>query len=487
MKRLLLIFFLIASFYSDAQNNNIYTSQKGVNKIVNRAFANLVSGQTSGSEIANYASFDPANGSFIFKGSMPLKKFNNSVDSDSGRISFLGIKIEGDLIAGSYAKIFENTVLNTNASVQVEYNFWFGKTPIVYRGSEKASYSLKRRIIDSARTVSNLIVDQRRISLLKMMDIDSFKRLTIAWEIKKGDSLSNEFLDRRNQHRNAVPPLYDSIKFYNGKLDSLLNKIISLRDDSLKLELRIDSLNNRYLLDADSSLRNYERRVILKEYQKNIASLETGAQVEGLSFKWITLNGGIGNKRYYTFDGTLPLASQIQKKDLGTFKIGIAFNAFIRDDFSGKTIYWNIGINRARDNNTSLLSTQQVVQTRVFKNTAGDTVRQVVKNYSAFTDPVNEMQYWELYGNYYFLFGERTSGLHIFPSVTKQDGKKAVSNFGVGYVVSFRNVKKDAPVINAEGYISFIDLFKNLDTAPKFWNRNEIGIRFTMPLNLFNL
>lgn len=139
-----LLFLIISLFLSHTINAQIdYLTQKGVNNFINRAFSNLVTGQGSSVEPANFASLDPANGSFAFKGVTPLKFKKDGV----GRISFLSIKIEGDLISKSYYALFTNSVLNTNAAVQGEYNFWFGKHHIGFKLSDNANIALKRNQI----------------------------------------------------------------------------------------------------------------------------------------------------------------------------------------------------------------------------------------------------------------------------------------------------------------------------------------------------
>jgi hypothetical protein len=488
----LIILLLLGNKKSLAQNSSFYTDQSTINNIVNRSFSSIVSGQSSSTDIGNYASFDPLNGSFTFKGSFAL--LHNKKDSATavssqmkgGKISFLTIKIDGDLISGSYAKLFENSVLNTNAAVQAEYSFWLGKRPVVYSASDDVAMTLKRRMIDSLRRAKNLMIERKRSEYRDLKTIDSVKLLLITNRSSRLHSTIRDIETSRNNQLSKSPIPYDSLKYFNDSLGSLYKLKSALFTDSINLRLLRDSADYRYILDSAGDFRNYDREVVFNEYKKNIEQLDNMAKVKGLSFKWFTFIGGIGNKRYYTFDGTLPLSQQIIKNDLATFKAGFSFNNYFRDDLQKKIRYWNIGVVRGRDNNTSLLSTVEVNQTRIYKNAAGDTVRQVLKKYNSYTDPINENQYWEFFANLYLLSGKSSSGFHPFTSFTINDNKQKVLNAGLGYVISFRNLKKDAPVINAEGYINFLDLLKEFDKGASFWNRNEIGVRFTLPLNIFN-
>lgn len=82
------------------------------------------------------------------------------------------------------------------------------------------------------------------------------------------------------------------------------------------------------------------------------------------------------------------------------------------------------------------------------------------------------------------MFGARTTGMHFFPEVNFIDKGENIINIGLGYVVSFINEKKDKPVINAEGYVNFWDIRNKQESSANFWNRNEMGVRFTLPFSL---
>lgn len=119
-------------------------------------------------------------------------------------------------------------------------------------------------------------------------------------------------------------------------------------------------------------------------------------------------------------------------------------------------------------------------------NGIADTTRTVTKKYNAYTDPITDTEAWKFYANFYYLFGTRPFGFHIYPEINFQDDKLTLVHLGLGYVVSFMNTKKDQPTVNAEAYVKFQDVFNQLQSDKKnFWNRNEIGINFSFPINLF--
>jgi hypothetical protein len=138
---------------------------------------------------------------------------------------------------------------------------------------------------------------------------------------------------------------------------------------------------------------------------------------------------------------------------------------------------------RSKDNNASLFSTTDINQEVAVKNAGGDTTSKITKKYSVYTDPITEAKSWSLFLNFYLISLNNSTALHIYPTYNIFDEGKNNFNTGIGYVISLKNSKKDAPVINAEGYVEFQDVFNELNSASPFIKRNEIGIRFTLPFN----
>jgi hypothetical protein len=224
----------------------------------------------------------------------------------------------------------------------------------------------------------------------------------------------------------------------------------------------------------------------MAEYTAKTEKLDTIFTLKEVRFNWFTIVASIGKKNYYTFYDSLPFSNQLTKHDLTTWKLGLLWNYFSQNSISNHATYLNIGIARMEDNNTNLLSTKDVNEETAIKNSGGDTVRKISKTYKAYTDNVSDTSQWMVSANFYFLFGKRTSGFHIFPSLYMPDGLTGYFNGGVGYIVSFINNKKDQPVINAEGYIQFNDVFNSLKVSTNFLKRNEIGIRFVFPIALLS-
>jgi hypothetical protein len=451
-----------------------YLSRAGFNRLINKEFGTVATGQFNNTALASYASFDPANGSFAFKGVVPI-------GADTNRLSFLAMRIDGDLISDSYTALFNNSALNTNASVRGEYYIRLSKAAIRNFGSEKASVVFRKEIAEQEHLLGLKKID---IEMDPVYLTDQLTLIDAKKTVSTSDSLTaiNEYNSYKDSLRRNLPHRnYARLKHVTDTLEKLQAKLHEYKKNYLKLQAKTDSITS--LQSQRRNLRNYERNRLDRILKDTIAAIEKNALVTRVRFDWLTIIGAIGKKSFYTFDAGLPFGQQLEKKEKGTFSFGFAWNYYWHSYTRNKAFYANAGVLRMRDNNTSYLSTLEVKQEREFSS--GDTTRKISKTYNAFTDPVTEFQQWSIFANVFYLFTGRPSGFHFYPSVDIRDDKHTLSHLGIGYTVSFINEKKDEPVINAEGYIQFIDLFNQLEQKARFWNRNEIGIRFTLPLNFY--
>jgi hypothetical protein len=139
----------------EAQTNVL--SQPTVNKLLNKAFSQLVTGKTGSNELASYASMDVVDGSMTLKGVIPLRKNNDSV----GKVTFLSLQAQGDLISESYTVLFQNSALNTGVLVNAEINFQVGGRGLSYLGSDETNFLYKKNLLRQYRTESLKKIDLR--------------------------------------------------------------------------------------------------------------------------------------------------------------------------------------------------------------------------------------------------------------------------------------------------------------------------------------
>jgi hypothetical protein len=456
--------------------NQAYLSNEGLNRLLNLKFGSIVTGQSNNTSIGSYASLDPANGSFVFKGSFGVGR-----KQDSAQISYLTFRLEGGLISDSYAALFTNSKLNTSGLLEGQYHFRLSRSNITYYYSDKARILLVMRMdsIDHDQKIKALMVaDSKRSAFLAEQDfLYSFNQTELQINQHRFDSVK---ADRKIAFDKGD---FASVRKLNAVTDSI-NVLVTKGEATL---LQLDKVRDsaRFVAKNEIFLRNAQKKIINDAYEQKKMQTELGAPFSMVHLSWLTVIGGISRKDFYTYDTALAFSSRLSTQNLGTFRVGLAYNYYAENSESQRATFINVGFLRYKDNNTSLLSTQTISQESVTKNDAGDTTRKISKQYNAFTDPVVESHVWSIFSNCYFVQKGKGQSFHVYPSVDIYDKGKTLSNIGLGYVVSFKNAKKDQPIINAEGYIQFQDLFNELNKRAGFWNRNEIGVRFTLPFSFF--
>lgn len=469
------------AYLQPSKFQTLYLSNEGLNRLVNSKFNSLVTGNVTGTEVSNYASFEPLNGSFVFKGSVPLSK-----KSEQAKFSYLSLRLEGDLISGSYASLFTNTVLNTNSLIDGQLHFRLGNASgLKYLGIEEAIMKQRKKFLENELDKKLQMAKQDwEKELNTRIDVLKLKSAATTTKISASNELQKERISQLKIEQGKISP-------DNAVIKKMSEEILALKKEeeeaiaSLKLlQVQTDSLVNVHNNPDDTYFIKSSNDAI-EEYDKKIETLEKEAPITAIKFGWLTLSAGGSKKNYYTFYDSLSFANQLTKRELSTFRFGLSWNFYSEKSFPKRVTYLNIGFLNYRDNNLKFLSTQSVLQEKTIKNTGGDTVRKVSKTYNAYTDQITENTIWNFFANVYFIHSSKTTAFHLFPSVDWYDSKKVISNIGLGYVVSFKNKKKEEPMINAEGYVKFVDLFNKLEGKPFFWNRNEIGVNFTLPFNFF--
>ncbi|SKB62379.1 hypothetical protein SAMN05660226_02295 [Parapedobacter luteus] len=530
---ILLLLFIPMSIYAQDEDKSLGLTLEQHNLLINKYLAKQA-GTDEGAEIlGNYASFDPTNGAFVLKGTIPLGK------PDSEKFSYLGLSINGDLRSNSYTALFSDYKLNTNVGAQVQYNIRVGgaetisensdmsllnyrlrlnkeratsQTSTFYEQSEKAKQEfdlaaliLKRTEIQSHLLQKNIetLWSQIPSDLLKNSEwIARIRDLT--YELQEKEDLLQDNKDTNNQ--TEVNRLQESIKTIKIQITDAQNRLPKelhkdhvlldkiqreykkldtvIRERNL-LKFKLDSLNllakNR--LQIKAGLEN-EAKLTMEKKKKELLE---GMQLAGLKMKWLSLNAAFGVKKYHTYNSGEIYAAQIAEEKLLTYRFGISYNIFHIDDLDKRYWYLNIGGFMVKDNNTALLSTTEIIQDVVTKNATGDTTRKISKKYNAFTDEVIDGVQWELSPDFYYLFGEKTSGFHIKPILAIRHKLPTYANLSLGYVVSFTNRKKDSPAINTELYYRIGDIFNNLDRADsgeQFRKGDEIGVKIGVPFQL---
>ncbi|KKN42700.1 hypothetical protein LCGC14_0710490, partial [marine sediment metagenome] len=84
---------------------------------------------------------------------------------------------------------------------------------------------------------------------------------------------------------------------------------------------------------------------------------------------------------------------------------------------------------------------------------------------------------------YYYLYQNKLA-IHVFPKHVIQSKNKPLTQFTAGIFFAFKNkeLTQTSP-INVEVFYEFTDIFKTTDNNFRLTERNNIGLRFTFPIN----
>ncbi len=451
-----------------------------IKKITSWYFGNLVTSQTSSGTLGNFASLDPAGGSFKFQGTAFLGK--DEAKADKAFISFLSFSAKGDLIGESAASLFSNSSLNTGISINASYHILIGIPKVTLDYAEYAFYEMSKNAAqkkyDRAAVIANepLAVINERLTIVA-------KELAVT-KASIDECLANRTKTAANfgGDQTKWQAMVDASKTNEDnllKFEKLYTEF-TLRQDSLNVALKFFPGANNYLAEYKKGKADDERQAVQDSLLIHFPLIKH-------AFHWITFAGGGGKQNYAVYDATAAFDNQISKPEFNTYNLGLSYNYFRKNTLNNRLTYFNVGFSRERTNNIELLATKAITDTKKNVNSAGDVTRVVEKKYNAYTDPIVEDEGWKLFLNSYFMYGKKPSGFHVFPEIHFLDSKTTIANVGIGYIVSFTNTKKDQPVINTEIYFKWKDLTDQGNSGiTGVWNRNDIGISFTLPINFFN-
>ena len=475
----------------DTSDTRRTLTQPDLNKVLNRSFSHLLSSNPSPGEIATYASLDPINANFTLKGSFPFQpgkrkrerklSFAEKLTNDSGRISYLSLSISGGLIDKKYASLFSNSVLNSGVSFEGQYNFRLRRPKITYSLSEWSDIALRRNIL-----FSNYHQNKRAIN--QTYNEESISRNMLVLEAtNKVNRVKVEVAQNQLYLlQKTSDSLGNAIAARPGLVDSLAAQVKNVTTLFTALEAgyaSIDSLQEVSTYPAGH--KTLKRLALNPKLQSDYDSLLAKVNFKRFYTSWVTILGGYTRKSFAIFDTKLPFESQIDKDKLDAFNFGIALNILRRNKLRKRTFFYNLSLSYLRNNNLANLSTSTIDETRRIVNASGDIVRQISSKHTVYTSPIETFNAWNVSAHAYWLFGKTPMGVHLFPSLTVQDNDQTLTNITLGYLLSFVNTVKDQPRVNAELFVRFNDVFNDLKADTRFLKRNEIGIAFTLPFNIF--
>lgn len=482
MKKLLLFFILSSTaIYSQSvkekplknkdsivlQKTNTALSNKDFNAIIQTSFSKLITGQTA-NNVGSYAGVDIEKTEVTFSPTFILKNGN-----------IITGKMMGGISDGTYA-IFNNSKLNTNISLEVQFHFLYKKTP--------------RTIYYYQSDYDKNIEDNDKI----MKDYDKAKAKILASIDNNERIIENDKLNTSNK------TLKDEIKVLVADTTALAKKIektvlpAEIELLTAQKELLIAQLKTKIFKKEQDSIKIAENNTLNKNYKKSKELLKIGntradkinendiskLKVAGYQFSWFSLAYKLKNDDFRLLNPKEIYENQITKDNYISHEFKTQYSYVNLNPTNYKTTYFTSSLTMKYKSNFNDLKKVEVTQTSTIGTTSNQ-IRETSDKFFAYSGTyktgITELNVDIDF--YHFPFSRSAIGFHIFPKSKYTQNIKPVYNAGFGVVFPFIDKKKDKSTINAELYYNFTNIFNSNDSDYTLIERNNIGIRLVFPIN----
>lgn len=423
-------------------------SRSDFNRIISQQFAGLVS-PTNGNNLGNYASLD------LKEAEVDL---NGTVFIDSG--SFLGIRAKGS-VADGFLPMFENSSINTNLGLDLQYNFLrLGHRTLYYYNDELIAWAKKRDSVNAKYSMDSIeVVSDYEVNLLRLRNSTINQRLTRARALSVAAT---------------VPAKKDSI-------DTQIAKLQAEYDDN-------DSKIQAYTAATRSNSNAPNPRFIKllaagNARARGLQKVRDGFKVRGFGFGWWSVGYGLKSKTFKLFDSAQPFDDQVAKKTYVSHYLRVQYSYYRFSPIQRNTYYWSLGVDASIDDNQTELLSRELSETRNYGTNPGD--RQASKKYNVYEgDYKTSLKGLSIHGDFYwFLFDDNKGALHFYPEYKVKDGVKGSVNIGSGLLMAFKKQDKEGNIVNAELYFKAMDVSNANNSEAKLLARSSLGLRFTFPIN----
>jgi hypothetical protein len=425
---------------SDLSDDFITREQYGI--ILKKRFTDIANNSDK-TTIGNYAAADIKDGKLAFNAT---KNFKNG--------DFFSFNANGSVTDGLFS-IFTESSINSNAGADFKYSHLFVMdSSISYHEGGAAALKKKLRNIESQQKLrnqldSNVIVQLQRELVVHSLALDSLKARLSSVKDK--------------------------------------NEIISIELEIAKKSIRIDSIKLKL---SEFPSPGKQQEINLKLKKKQIRNAIESFEPTGLTFQWISIGAGFLNNNFKEFRPTFTsLDSQVVKRNYTTGYVTFDLNFYRYDSHTrkNKSFYLAIGTRLSIDDNFSDLSKVELNDVRQYGDT---TVQRSVtqKNVAYQGDYKTGLIGGRTTLDFYKFIRGNNMALHLFPEVNYRQHSFPVYNAGIGVLYAFKDAKdkEEKTVLNAELYFRLSDLTNKNESQLSTFERNELGLRLSIPIAFFN-
>ena len=430
-----------------AQEEAISLSNDELSSLINKHFLQYSAGQSTSSS-SSFAGLDIDKTEFAFSPTYVTKNSN-----------VWNAKFKGGITDGM-ASLFNNNKFNTNMGVELEFNL-----NLCRKGNIKVAY-----------------MDEDYIKFRKDM-IDQLKKSLIECKaiIKTNKKLTEgNYLTRINTALDSIPDTESiaQLKAYEKKLYDLYKALDGEISALITDRLNFTAIEEEKILDAFSGWSNS----IAQVYKTR----ESGFKFSRFHSEWLTFGVHVRNDQFRLLDRTALFDEQIEKTTYINYGAKIQYNSYYFKKY-GNSVFYNFGLQYQNKSNFQELSTVEIVENESIGSnttttrTSDDTFTAYEGDYKKHLDQLNINADF-----FYFINRFQNVGIHIYENSKIMKTLKPTHNIGLGLVFPFKDKEKDATVINAEIYYTLTNVFNTEGTTYGLLERNDIGLRFTFPID-FNL
>ena len=435
----LVFFFFNAIMYGQKENKDEHNfSHEEMSAVINKHFIMYSTGQESASS-SSFAAIDLKETEITFSPIFITKSFD-----------VWNAKFKGGITDGA-SSLFNNNKLNTNISIDLQYNLNLTNGRIKIVGYIEDDYvKFRKEKIDVLK--NNLLELKNYISkdaILKQKDY--IIRIDNALKLIPDNDVSSNF----QKYEETLMELY-------GQLDEEMNNLTELND--IEKEILLDKFGAWANKLSDTS-------------KKRIAEFK----FTQFKTKWLTFGVGVRNDEFRLIDKTLTFYDQVEKTNYVSFSAKIQYNSYHFRKYDN-SIFYNIGINYKRKSNFSSLKKIDVIENATI-GTDGTVIRASNDKYIAYEGEYKEdLNQLDVNADFFYFINKfQNIGLHVYENSRFLDFVKPSYDLGIGLVFPFR--KKDTTLLNAELYYTIKNIFNTKNTTFGLLERNDIGLRIALPFD----
>ncbi|QHI37296.1 hypothetical protein IMCC3317_26750 [Kordia antarctica] len=169
------------------------------------------------------------------------------------------------------------------------------------------------------------------------------------------------------------------------------------------------------------------------------------------------------------------------------FELNAQYSRYsVKDKFSGKPTFLNIGATFKAINNLSSLRKLEIKESTIFQEdetteVSGSSTFNVYQG-----DYKSRLSELFFYLHYYKYFNNNSKvAFHLYPRVTFTEFEKPLIDLDVGLLFSLKSKKNKKAVVNAEIFYSLTDIGSNRSPSrERLLNDGIVGLRFTLPFSI---